>query len=159
MVFSHALLACLDEIVETPDLRPLLKLFASSDRQRPDVRTVELVRTETPLPSANELIGAAEALGMSGRLPVVRLGHIGFDELVVALWARLLPEIRRNFAFRLSFDPRDLVETPAPALVCTPNSMAARWSDYPIVQSAAHRETVFARRGDPQRSQKRSSTP
>ena len=140
MVFSHALLACLDEIVETPDLRPLLELFASSDRQRPDVRTVELVRTETPLPRANELIGAAEALGMSGRLPVVRLGHIGFDELVVALWARLLPEIRRNFAFRLSFDPRDLVETLVPAAVCTPNSMAARWSDYPIVQSAAPRE-------------------
>ena len=29
MVFSHALLARLDEIVDTADLRPLLKLFAS----------------------------------------------------------------------------------------------------------------------------------
>ena len=140
MVFSHALLARLDEIVDTPDLRPLLKLFASSDRQRPNVTTVELVPTETPLPHSDELIGAAEALVMNGRLPVVRLGHIGFDDLVVALWARLLPEVRRGFAFRLSFDPRDLVETPMPALVCTPSPMAARWSDYPMVQSAASRE-------------------
>ena len=140
MVFSHALLARLDEIVDTPDLRPLLKMFASSDRQRPDVTTVELVPTETPLPHADELIGAAEALVMNERLPVVRLGHIGFDDLVVALWARLLPEVRRGFAFRLSFDPRDLVETPVPALVCTPNPMAARWSDYPMVHSAASRE-------------------
>lgn len=142
MVFSHALLARLDEIVVTLDLRPLLKLLASSDRDRPDVRTVDLVRTETPLPHSNELIDVAEALGMNGRLPVVRLGHIGFDDLIVALWARLLPEIRRGFAFRLSFDPRDLRETPVPALVCTPNAMVARWNDYPIVRAAASREPV-----------------
>ena len=140
MVFSHALLARLDEIVETLDLRPLLKLLASSDRQRPDVRTVDLVRTETPLPHSNELIGAADALGMNGRLPVVRRGNVGFDDLIVALWARLLPEIRRGFAFRLSFDPRDLRETPVPVLVCTPNSMVARWSDYPMVRATASRE-------------------
>ena len=140
MVFSHAILARLDEIVATLDLRPLLKLLASSDRQRPDVRTVDLVRTESPLPHSNELIGVAEALGMNGRLPVVRRGHIGFDDLIVALWARLLPEIRRGFAFRLSFDPRDLRETPVPALVCTPNPMVARWSDYPMVRVAASPE-------------------
>lgn len=140
MVFSHALLARLDEIVETLDLRPLLKLLASSDRQRPDVKTVDLVRTETSLPQSDELIGAAEALGMNGKLPVVRRGHIGFDNLIVALWARLLPEIRRGFAFRLSFDPRDLQETPVPALVCTPHPMVARWSGYPMVRAAAFRE-------------------
>ena len=140
MVFSHALLICLDEIVDTADLRPLLKLFASSDRQRPDVTTIELVPTVTPLPHSNELVGAGEALVMNGRLPVVRLGHIGFDDLVVALWARLLPQVRRGFAFRLSFDPRDLVETPMPALVCTPRPLAVRWSDYPMVQSVASRE-------------------
>ena len=77
---------------------------------------------------------------MNGGLPVVRLGHTGFDDLVVALWARLLPEVRRGFAFRLSFDPRDLVETPLPALVCTPSSLVTRWSNYPKVQSVASRE-------------------
>ena len=137
MVFSHTFLARLDEIVETADLRPLLELFATSDRQRPDAATVELVHTEAQLPYASDLMGAAEALGMNGKLPVVRLGHIGFDDLVVALWARLLPGIRRGFAFRLSFDPHDLVETPVPALVCTPQSMAVRWSDYPVIRSVS----------------------
>lgn len=140
MVFSHALVARLDEIVNTADLRPLLKLLASSDRQRPDVTTVELVPASAPLPYSDELVSAAEALVMNGRLPVVRLGHTGFDDLVVALWARLLPEVRRGFAFRLSFDPRDLVETPLPVLVCTPSSLATRWSNYPMVQSVASRE-------------------
>ena len=140
MVFSHALLAPLDEIGETRYLGLLLKLLATSDQQRPDATTVQLVRTETRLPQATDLNDAAEALGANGRLPVVRLGHVGFDDLVVALWAHLLPEMRRGFGFRLSFDPRDLVETPMPALVCTPRGMAARWSEYPVIRSAAHRE-------------------
>ena len=142
MVFSHALIAPLDEIGETPDLGPLLKLLATSDRQRPGATTVQLVRTETRCPHAADLIDTAEALGAKGKLPVVRLGNIGFDDLVVALWAHLLPEIRRGFAFRLSFDPRDLIETPVPALVCTPHAMAARWSDYPVIRSGASREPV-----------------
>ena len=141
MVFSHALLAPLDEIGEISDLRPLLKLLASSDRQRPDAATVQLVSTETGLPHADDLTDAAEALGANGKLPVVRLGHVGFDDLVVALWAHLLPEIRRGFAFRLSFDPRDLVETPRPALVCTPRGMEARWSEYPVIRSVGSRES------------------
>ena len=142
MVFSHALIAPLDEIGETPNLEPLLKLLATSNRQRPGATTVQLVRTETRCPHAADLIDTAEALGAKGKLPVVRLGHVGFDDLVVALWAHLLPEIRRGFAFRLSFDPRDLIETPVPALVCTPQAMAARWSDYPVVRSSASREPV-----------------
>ena len=140
MVFSHALLVRLDEIVNTADLRPLLKLLADSDRQRPDLTTVELVPASASLPHSDELVSAAEALVMNGRLPVVRLGHTGFDDLVVALWACLLPGMRRGFAFRLSFDPRDLVETPLPALVCTPSSLATRWANYPKVQSIASRE-------------------
>lgn len=72
----------------------------------------------------------------------MRLGHVGFDDLVVALWAHLLPEMRRGFAFRLSFDPRDLVETPAPTLVCTPQAMAARWSNYAVIRPDASREPI-----------------
>ena len=140
MVFSHALLGRLDEIADTADLRPLLSLFAKSDRERPAVGTVEVVPRRMPLPDSDELVGAAEALVRNGRLPVVRLGHVGFDDLVVALWARLWPRIRRRFAFRLSFDPRDLRERPRPALVCTPGSMAARWSDHRVVQLAESRE-------------------
>ena len=140
MVFSHALLAPLDEMAETQDLRPLLNLLAGSDRQRPETTTAQVVRHEAGVPLAFDLIDAAEALGASGRLPVVRISHIGFDSLVVALWAHLSSEIRRGFAFRLSFDPRDLVETPTPALVCTPQGMAGRWSEYSVLRSAKSRE-------------------
>ena len=140
MVFSHALLAPLDELVETPDLQPLLRLLATSNGQRPDATTVRLPCTDTPVPRAIDLIDAAEALAATGTFPVVRLGHIGFDDLVVALWAHLSPEIRRGFAFRLSFGPPDLVEQPMPALVCTPDGTAGRWSEYPVIRTATPHE-------------------
>ena len=136
MVLSHALLAPLDELVEISDLRPLVKLLVTSDDQRPDINTVLLPNIETPILQAIDLIDAAEALGVKGKLPVVRLDHVGFDNLIVALWAHLPPEIRRGFAFRLSFGPSDLVEQPMPALVCTPSGMVARWSEYPVIRAA-----------------------
>ena len=140
IVFSHALLAPLDELVETPDLQPLLRLLATSNGQRPDATTVRLPCTDTPIPQAIDLVDAAEALAATGTFPVVRLGHIGFDDLVVALWAHLPPEIRRGFAFRLSFGPPDLVEQPMPALVCTPHGTAGRWSEYPVIRTATPHE-------------------
>lgn len=141
MVLSHALIAPLDEVVESPDLGSLLSLLAASHLQRPNVKTVQVDLAEQQVRQAMDLVETADALVESGRLPVVRLGHVGFDDLVIALWHHLLPEIRRSFAFRLSFDPRDLVETPTPALVCTPSEMAARWSEYSVIRLDARRET------------------
>ena len=157
MVFSHALLAPLDEIGEISDLRPFMKHLATSDQQRPDAATVQVDNTETELPQAEDLTDAAEALGTKAQLPVVRLGHVGFDDLVVALWAHLPPQMRRGFAFRLSFDPRDLLETPMPALVCAPRGMEARWSEYPVIRSAERREPGSLAGGDTERSRKGSS--
>ncbi len=140
MVFSHALMAPLDELVENSDLQPLLRLLATSDGQRPDATTVRLPCTQSPVPQAIDLVDAAEALAAAGTFPVVRLGHIGFDDLVVALWAHLPPEIRRGFAFRLSFGPTDLIDQPTPALVCTPRATAGRWYEHPVISTATRDE-------------------
>ena len=140
MVFSHAVLAPLDDLVQTPDLQPLLRLLATSNGLRPDATTVRLPCTQTPVPRAIDLVDAAEALAATGTFPVVRLGHIGFDDLVVALWAHLPPGIRRGFAFRLSFGPPDLLEQPIPALVCTPHATAGRWSEHPVIRTATPHE-------------------
>ncbi len=140
MVFSHALMAPLDDIAEWRDLRPLLQCLTTSERQRPDATTVDLAHVESQFPDSGDLMNLAEVLTSPGELPVVRIGHDGFDDLVVALWARLGRGIRRNFSFRLSFGPSDLVETPKPALVCTPQGMAARWSGFCTVGSSPCRE-------------------
>ena len=135
MVFSHALIAPLDDIVEWRDLRLLLHHLAISDGQRPQATTVDVFYTESRLPDSNDLMNMAEILALPGRFPVVRIGCDGFDDLIVGLWTWLGRELRRNFAFRLSFGPNDLVETPEPTLVCTPQGTTARWSAYRMASS------------------------
>jgi hypothetical protein len=134
MVFTHAIIAPLTELATTADLRPLLGLLMSSPQQTPRLEAVEIgvLPIEQPL-SAPGLSATAQALVGRGTGPVVRLGHIGFDELVTALWSNLWPEIRRTFSFRLSFGPTDLVEQPAPAIVCTPPPLVGRWHGHRII--------------------------
>ena len=66
----------------------------------------------------------------------MRLGTQGFQNLAIALWFHLWPELRVRFVFRLSFGPHDIVDTPKPSLVCTPTALAARWTGHQIVGTA-----------------------
>ena len=135
MVFSHALIVSLDEIVRISSLGGLLEFLAIDERARPAAEAIDFAVVEEQPPDADDLMDAAEAFASSAGLPIVRAGHAGFDQLVVAIWGRLLPEMRRNFAFRLSFSPNDLVEEPAPALICTPHAMLGRWTNYQVIGS------------------------
>ena len=142
MVFSHALIVPLDEITQISDLRPLLEILTPDERVRPTVQTIDLpsIESERQPPESCDLLDVAEALVSTEKLPTVRAGHVGFDDLAVALWARLLPRMRQSFAFRLSFGPDDLVEDLMPALVCTPHAMVGRWTGYRVIRSGAVQE-------------------
>nr|WP_240982584.1 effector-associated domain EAD1-containing protein [Streptomyces sp. S3(2020)] len=127
MVLSHALIVPLNDLVSVSDLRPLLAWLMARPHAPLAITPLEVELGNDIPPAATDLPAAAAALAQRSAGPAVRLGHQDFDDLVVSLWARLWPALRRNFAFRLSFGPSDLVETPTPALVCTPHALVARW--------------------------------
>lgn len=138
MVLSHAVIAPLDEVSSMADLRPLLALLIVSPESPAKLEAREIsTSTASPTPSV-DLTAAAEAFTLRGIGPVVRIGHHGFEDLVISLWFHLWPEVRAGFAFRLSFGPQDLVEVPRPTLVCTPSALATRWANHRIVGSAPH---------------------
>ena len=133
MVFSHALVSPLEQMIELIDLRPF---FARLGFQRPKIMSLaplDITVSCTPSIMSPALIPAANIFGVRGTLPVVYLGSEGFETLVESLWATLWPEMRRGFAFRLSFSSQDLVELPRPALVCTPENLSHRWDSKRIV--------------------------
>lgn len=134
MVFTHALIAPIDEMVEFDDLDRLVSLLFSEPTRDKILTQIDIEPSGDPPAEADEeQVAVANLLVSSSRKPVVRLGHLGFEQTVNRLWERLWPSIRRQFAFRLSFGPGDLVESPVPTLVCTPSNLGARWSGYPIV--------------------------
>lgn len=133
MVVAHALIGQRKEIIRLDDLSPMFKRLISGPSEVPN--TVE--RIEVPagsgLPVApSELVDVARCLMVRGSGPVIRIGTAGFEDLVIALWARLWPSLRDKFSFRLSFGPGDIVEQPEPKLVCTPVSLLGRWQQHRI---------------------------
>tara|TARA_R110002020_G_scaffold26307_8_gene84977 strand:+ start:679 stop:3183 length:2505 start_codon:yes stop_codon:yes gene_type:complete len=135
MVLSHALIVSLDDICEVESLAVFFEQLASSVTDTPcSVATLELDTASSSQASAADLIGTVNALAAQGLAPVVRLGVEGFEHLVDSLWSNLWPALKRNFAFRLSFDTKDVVEQPTPMLICTPEQLQARWTKHPIVK-------------------------
>lgn len=127
MVLAHAVLIPLEKAGTCSDLRPLFKNLIAEGNRPSELPEIAEVEEYGPPPLSSELEGVVSALVSPGKGPVVRFGHLGFEELISALWVRLWPEMRKSFSFRLSFGPNDIVETPAPNLVCTPRSLVARW--------------------------------
>ncbi|MDH0849476.1 effector-associated domain EAD1-containing protein [Delftia tsuruhatensis] len=135
MVLSHALIMSLDDVCGVDSLATLFGLLATAVDEFPT-----LITTFDHEPAgghdtyAPELVGAANALATQQQLPIVSVGVPGFENLVDALWQNLSPQMRRSFAFRLSFGPSDLVEQPLPTIVCTPEQLRARWTKHALVK-------------------------
>lgn len=135
MVLSHALIVSLDDVCGVDSLATLFGLLATAVDEFPILITtldLELADGQDTYPP--ELVGAANALATQQQLPIVSVGVPGFESLVDALWQNLSPQMRRSFAFRLSFGPSDLVEQPLPTIVCTPEQLRARWTKHALVK-------------------------
>ncbi|WP_234840518.1 hypothetical protein [Sinorhizobium meliloti] len=145
MVLTHALVAPLDKIVATNDLRPLLeRLIASPDLAPAEAVPLEIETGDDVPPPSPDLSDAAAALVIRAAGPVVRVGVSEFEELATALWGRMWPALRRRFSFRLSFGPGDVVESPAPTIVCTPDSLIGRWQQHRIVGRTGNAKPLAA---------------
>lgn len=133
MVISHALICDLTEVVDVSDLRPLLGHLITTAAAPNAVEALDLSSAQGLPPASHDLVDAAQALVTRANGPVVRIGTEGFEELIVALWGRLWPTLRGKLYFRLSFSPKDVMETPGPTIVCTPASLIGRWQDQRII--------------------------
>lgn len=135
MVLSHALIVSLDDVCGLDSLATLFGLLATAVDEFPIlITTLDLELAGGQNTHAPELVGAANGLATQRQLPIVSVGVPGFEGLVDALWQNLSPQMRRSFAFRLSFGPSDLVEQPLPTIVCTPEQLRARWTKHVLIK-------------------------
>lgn len=133
MVLTHALIVNLEDICQAEDLAILFGQLAASKGAIPsELSALEIEMTSGPADLPVELIGVANALAEQ-QGPAIRLGVTGFECLVAGLWRNLWPSMRRSFAFRLSFGPKDLEAQPGPIVVCTPEQLRARWAKHRVV--------------------------
>jgi hypothetical protein len=144
MVLTHALIMPLLELIQFRNLKPLFGRLIISIDQAVVPAGFNLDADGSQPEDAPDLVGAANALTTRGSGPVVRLGTEGFEALVTSLWSYFWPEVRATFGFRLSFGPTDVVENPAPALVCTPGTLSARWTRYRVLKDGDKLASISA---------------
>ncbi|AHK21923.1 hypothetical protein BF17_04465 [Yersinia similis] len=135
MVLSHAVIVPLEEVINISDLRPLFEMLLTEPIFPGVLEACEFLAIAKPLKPTPELVSLANALVTRGRGPVIRFGLQDFDELIASLWVHLWPEIRSKFSFRLSFGPQDIIDEITPAVICTPNALASRWSSYRVLSN------------------------
>lgn len=136
MVRAHVLFVQLDEILHFRSLARLIDQLASRIDDIPEPSPFEL-EDDGEVVSCPETAEIFALLLARSRKTVVQLGNEDMERRVAALWGSLWPSMRRTFAFRMSFGPDDIVENPAPSIVCTPQSLAARWHNHPVIGQAS----------------------
>lgn len=135
MVICHALIAPLDELVQVRNLHSLLEKLATSAGDIVTAAGFDIKQDASEPPRSDDFVGAVNAITTRGTGPAVRLGLQNFEDLVASLWAVLWAETRTNFGFRLSFGPTDVIESAPPTVVCTPQSLGARWTKSRVVNT------------------------
>ena len=125
MVFSHALVANLGAIGELIDIATV---FEQLKRFRPEApftskTTVKVSENNTRVRPLPEL---CDMLATSSDYPVVIGDPLALEGIISALWPTLLPGLRRELRFRLSFGPEesDIVKV---HIVAVPPVTVSRW--------------------------------
>ena len=125
MVFSHALVADLEAISELVDIATVFEQLKSSRPEAPITSKTEVNASESKtrvLPSP----ALCDMLATKSDSPVVIGDPLALEEVISTLWPRLLPGMRREIRFRLSFGPEesDLVNV---HIVAVPPVTVTRW--------------------------------
>ena len=141
MVIVYALAIPLEEIVYLNEIDQLIDFIPNEPSNESDFLTQTLVfDTSKNINIINRFLNGqlAELLVNRRKGPIVHVGLLDFKESIVSIWRLFWPNMRKNFIFRLSLNPRDCIEPTLPNLVCIPEPLIARWNqDYKRIDQVA----------------------
>ena len=137
MVFSHALIADLDVVQNLSDVTTVFNCLRAA---RPTASSASKTLVE-PFNSAMTTRLSPELcdlLAIPSNSPAVIVGADVLEEVISALWPKLLPCMRREFRFRLSFGPEES-DVSKVHVVAVPSITATRWPEARVVDLGSPR--------------------
>jgi hypothetical protein len=139
MVHTAAIVAPIEQFALVEDLKVVVDALPSALAKQPvaDPMPLELLDSRLAA-SRQEHVPAqlAQAL-VANAAPVVWGEPRNFDEIIVSVWGRMWPSIRKVFSFRMSFDPNDIDQQNPPTLVTTLPEVRSRWVSNPVISSSS----------------------
>ena len=133
MVFSHALVADLEAIGELVDIATVFERLRGSRPEAPITSKTTIVKTSEGKTRAVPSPELCDMLVTSSDFPAVIEDPLALEGVISALWPRLLPGMRREMRFRLSFWPEenDLAKV---HIVAVPPVTITRWPSTRLVE-------------------------
>ena len=140
MVFSHALVCDLDVV---QDLCNVAAVFDSLKAARPPVllATKTTVNPSTMQTRTQPSPALCDLLSTPSDIPAVIIGPSALQDIISVLWPRLLPDLRREFRFRLSFGPEE-ADISRVHIVAVPSITATAWPQARVVDLSYSTETA-----------------
>ena len=140
MVFSHALVCDLDVV---QDLCDVAAVFDSLKAARPSVlfATKTTIDPSTMQTRTQPSPALCDLLSPPSDIPAVIIGPSALQDVINALWPRLLPDLRRELRFRLSFGPEE-ADISRLHIVAVPSIIATAWPQARVVDLSYSTETA-----------------
>ena len=125
MVFSHALVADLEAIGELVDIAAVFERLKGTRPEAPFASKTTVKVSESKI-RARPSPALCDMLMTSSDCPVVIGDPLALEGIISALWPRLLPGLRRELRFRLSFEPEES-DIAKVHIVAVPRVTVTRW--------------------------------
>ena len=125
MVFSHALVADLEAIGKLTDITAVFERLKGTRPEAPFTSRTTVKVSESKI-RARPSPALCDMLATSSDHPVVIGDPLALEEVISTLWPRLLPGLRREMRFRLSFEPEESDIAKA-HIVAVPRVTVTRW--------------------------------
>ena len=125
MVFSHALVADLEAIGELSDIAAVFEWLEGTRPESPFTSKTTVKVSESKI-RTRPSPALCDMLATSSDRPVVIEDPLALEGVISALWPRLLPGIRREMRFRLSFGPEES-DIAKVHIVAVPRVTVTRW--------------------------------
>lgn len=139
MVHTAAVVAPIEQFALIEDLKVVVDALPTALAKQPVADPIPLELPDSRLATPrHEHVPAqlAQAL-VANAAPVVWGEPCDFDEIIVNVWGRMWPSIRKAFSFRMSFDPNDIEQQNPPTLVTTLPEVRSRWVSNPVIFSSS----------------------
>jgi len=140
MVFTHALIFNIEDIIKIGDINFIFELFQKELSSKPKLNaSIKPIKQQIFFYSENKIVypkyfQSVIQLFMAGRLPIIFVGKTSnFILLIIQIWKGFFPAIRENFSFQIAFTPNDIQQNKNLSLVFVPNTFIDKWLTHTIV--------------------------
>ena len=125
MVFSHALVADVGAIGDLTDIAAVFERLEGTRPEAPFTSKTTVKASETNI-RARPSPELCDMLATSSDRPAVIGDPLALEGVIIDLWPRLLPSLRREMRFRLSFGPEES-DIAKVHIVAVPQVTVTRW--------------------------------